>query len=281
MVASTFGRFEGVDGRFWPVSNDYVVKVLAPGFQTYEQEAKFHYCRNTDLDITLKTVLSGRSKDGVSGKTDRVVVTGVVADSNHAAIKGVKVIAEGTDGKVFQAVTGKNGDYEISVPKGDYTLRYSGGRGWADRTLVNFVWAAELQTKFYIDITLEISSQGVMVSELVCEPAKPGKEEPKCAYVSRIGKSDDAILSGNVCSIPLAGIAGAKVTAGSGDGRVYSATADETGKYKLNLPKGKYNIAFEAEYFNRSVYKNFEVDETSLGERNLDMMLSYQAILNQ
>lgn len=209
-----------------------------------------------------------------------VTVTGTVTDANHASIEGVKVVAEDADGKVFQTVTGESGDYEISVPKGDYTLRYSGGRGWAERTLVDFVWAADRHTKYDIDVILEISSQGVMVSEFVCEPARQDKKEPKCAYVSRLGKSDNAILRGNVLSTSSTGVPATKVTAANGDGRVYSVTADETGKYKLNLPRGKYDIAFDAAGFNRSVYKNFEVDETSLGERNLDIMLSHPAGIN-
>lgn len=62
VVASAMGQFEGVDGRFWRVTDDYFIRILAPGFKTYEQEAKFHHCRGTDLEITLKPLKSGRSK---------------------------------------------------------------------------------------------------------------------------------------------------------------------------------------------------------------------------
>lgn len=119
--------------------------------------------------MLLLTFAAVAQKDGPP-----VTFTGTITDASYAVIKGVNVFAEDTDGKVFQTVTGEAGDYEISLPKGDYVLRYVGGRGWADRTLLGFITSENVKKHYRLNVRLEVSLEGTMVSEMICDLPEPG-----------------------------------------------------------------------------------------------------------
>lgn len=232
---------------------------------------KIYYCF---LLILLPAFAAFAQKDGPE------TVTGTITDVNNAVIKGVKVFAQRSDGKVFQAVTAEDGNYEISVPKGDYVLRYVGGRGWSDRTLLGYITSEDVKEKYQLNVKLEASSEGAMVSEFTCEPAEPGKAHAKCSYGSRLVKSDHATVIGTVFNTTGAVITGTTVTATHSDGRIFSTESSVIGEYKLNVPKGMYKLEFVRQHFARSVYGNLEVDGASVGVRNLDVILTAKANIN-
>lgn len=269
-IISLMGAFRGADGRHWSVDEDYVLKISAPGFKTYEQETKFYNCRGTDLEIVLKP-LNSRSNGNVPVKKDSAILKGVVADTGHAPIKGVPVIVERSDGKIFQTATGEDGSYSITLEKGDYIIRYSAWKPWAERSLAGYIRTADFKPVYPISVTLRLNQHGTIVSEVEC-PLPPTRQGLDCKLVDRLIKADEATLYGTVYDQKREPIPRAVITATGKDGKAYTALSDWRGVYKLDLPKGEYEITFSFESTS-FVYKNIKVDEASFGERNLDIIL--------
>jgi len=212
----------------------------------------------------------------VVAQEERVTLRGVVTDRNHASIPNVRISAESNPGKVFSTITNENGEYLISLPKGDYVLKYNPGRGnhlWAERTLVGYIQGPSFKEAYDITVALGINSEGAMVTETVAFPVEPGKNTPPARSECRLVRRDNAILSGTAFDINGAVITETLVKATNGEKTVYSAKTNSEGVYSLNLPKGEYKIEFLRQHFRVGGYENFKVDEGSFGERNLDIIL--------
>lgn len=207
-------------------------------------------------------------------KTENGRFAGKVTDTAGAVIPGVNVKASGADSKAFSTLTNNKGEYEISLPKGDYTLSYSGVKGFADRTMFGFVRAASFKDRYDVDTVLDTSLEGVMVTELTAVPEGTRPENPGRCFISR---SDRLTLVGIVIDINQARIPDATISAAEKGGKVYSARSDSEGKYKLELPKGEYTVAFSRAFFGTVAF-DLKVDQFSA--RSIDTLLEAQPQIN-
>jgi hypothetical protein len=198
---------------------------------------------------------------------EKARLTGTVTDTAGASISGVRVTARSSAGKEVSAVADEKGDYAISLPKDDYVLIYSGAIGFAERTILGFIKSSNFRSHYEIDARLDINPEGSIITELTASPEGDRREGSVRCFISR---SDHLTLVGTVVDSNQARISGAAVSAADKGGRVYTVTTDNEGRYKLDLPKGEFTIAFGGAFFS-TVRFDLKVDQ--LGVRSIDALL--------
>lgn len=106
------------------IDGDFVLRVSADGFETYEWKFNFPECELQIYDLRLQP----------KGSTDKVGferlfnLHGRVYDEDSKPFAGAKVEAKFADGRVFQATSNAYGYYEMDVPKGVANIRVTGSR---------------------------------------------------------------------------------------------------------------------------------------------------------
>lgn len=215
------------------------------------------------------------------GKIETAVLKGRVTDTAGAVIQKVRVVAVGADGTKLKTHTDDNGNYELAVKKGTYTVNYLDAPGFARASKAGYVTSADFKADYRIDVVLEPSDEGGMVSEFICRPAAPGKSDDlNCEYVSRIVRSGTAIIKGRVFDLEGAVVAKAEVRIISKDGRIYRTQTNDIGHYKIELPEGQYKAEFDADHFGTTGFENLEVTSNSMGLRNIDAALAAHVNIN-
>jgi hypothetical protein len=106
------------------VEGDFLLKISAEGFETYERQFKFPACELQSFELSLHPV-------GSTAKADferLFTVHGKVFDEEMKPFGNAKVEAKISDGRVYQTYSNAYGYYTFDLPKGSANIRVTEGR---------------------------------------------------------------------------------------------------------------------------------------------------------
>lgn len=106
------------------VEGDFLLKIAAEGFETYERQFKFPVCELQSFELILRAAGSTAGAD-----FERLfTVHGKVFDEDGRPFANAKVEAKNPDGRVYQTFSNAYGYYKIDLPKGVTTIRVTESR---------------------------------------------------------------------------------------------------------------------------------------------------------
>jgi hypothetical protein len=141
LLHDVMGHFEDDQGKFWLVSEQYILTVSALGFEEFKQNAAFRNCHPTVIEVVLRPAS---------------VVTGVVYDDNGAVIPGVIVKFRGSNSIERTTKTNEAGEYEITLKAGNYSVETEGHLGFQPIKMEKFRVAPSYKGKMNLDLVLEV-----------------------------------------------------------------------------------------------------------------------------
>jgi hypothetical protein len=116
--------FVGAFGDDATLRDDYLLKVSAEGFETYERRFNFPVCEIQRYELRLRPKGSTRKAQFVRLFT----VHGKVYDEERKPFGNARIEAGSPDGRVYQATSNAYGYFEIDVPRGVINIRVSDSR---------------------------------------------------------------------------------------------------------------------------------------------------------
>lgn len=193
--------------------------------------------------------------------------SGRIADENSGAIPRVKVRMQRSGGEEFTALTDENGEFTVKLPEGKYDLHFDAVKGFADLTVYNFIVDASSSGDGKNNWTLNVDSEGTIVSEFVCgETRRKG-----CDYVSQLIKSDSLTLTGKVRDRRKRALSNVKIRACNSEGRLFETATNLKGKFRLVLPLGIYDFELQKNGFDLLKVSNVEASPgTDIWEVTID-----------
>jgi hypothetical protein len=204
-------------------------------------------------------------------KINRVKVS--VVDEAGGGISDTRVTFTGEDGKQISGFTNSNGQLEVEVREGNYSVftDHTRHREWKKFSLQQF--AVSGQSANELRIVLKFNLEGTAGGLLVTADPKPNDKVALTSVLT--GTIYDAL--GNV--VPLI-----KVVAINAEGKTFETFSNEEGIYNLTLPFNKYRAGNfrEAKYdiivgpgsgFRQSVTKGFVFIPSQFGKMQLDIAL--------
>ncbi len=81
------------------------------------------------------------------------VLSGTVYDINKAVVVGTEILIKDTNNKIYKTKSDDSGEYEVTLPFGDYTIEFS-QTGFKILRVINLKINSE--TKKTFDVTLEV-----------------------------------------------------------------------------------------------------------------------------
>jgi Carboxypeptidase regulatory-like domain len=106
------------------IKGDFLFRVSAEGFETYEQQFKFPVCEFQMYELRLQP--KGSSAKALYGRL--FILHGKVFDEDKKPLGNTTIEATSADGRVYQTVSNPFGYYEIALPKGIANIRISDSR---------------------------------------------------------------------------------------------------------------------------------------------------------
>lgn len=106
------------------LKGEFVFKISAEGFETYERQFNFPVCEYQSFELRLQP-------KGSSAKAhyERLLILhGKVFDEEKRPLGNAKVEATSVDGRVYQTFSNPYGYYEIGLPRGLANIRISDDR---------------------------------------------------------------------------------------------------------------------------------------------------------
>ena len=101
------------------VDGDFLLKISAQGFETYERQFKFPACELQSFELSLPPAGSTARAD-----FERLfTVHGKVFDEEMKPFGNAKVEAKSSDGRVYQTFSNAYGYYTFDLPKGTANIR--------------------------------------------------------------------------------------------------------------------------------------------------------------
>jgi hypothetical protein len=113
--------FVGASESDATLPGDYLLRISAEGFETYERRLKFPVCEIQSYELRL-------TAKGSSARTafERLfTVHGKVFDEDRRPFSNAKIEARSADGRTFKASSNAYGYFELNVPRGMTTVRVS------------------------------------------------------------------------------------------------------------------------------------------------------------
>jgi hypothetical protein len=101
------------------IKGDFLLKISAEGFEAYERQFNFPFCEIQSFELKLRPV-------GSTAKADferLFTVHGKVYDEDMKPFWNAKVVAQSSDGRVYQTNSNAYGYYTLDLPKGATTIR--------------------------------------------------------------------------------------------------------------------------------------------------------------
>jgi hypothetical protein len=141
LFQDVMGHFEDDQGKYWLVSEEYILIVSAPGFEEYKQSAIFRNCHPHVIEVALRPAS---------------VVAGVVYDDNGSVVPSVIVKFRGSNNTERTTKTGESGEYEITLKAGNYSVETEGPSGFQPVKMEKFRVAPSYKGKMNLDLVLEI-----------------------------------------------------------------------------------------------------------------------------
>ncbi|MFN0279271.1 MAG: carboxypeptidase-like regulatory domain-containing protein [Pyrinomonadaceae bacterium] len=197
----------------------------------------------------------------------------ILVDEAGGIISETRVTLTGNNGKQFVGLTNDDGESELSVPEGKYSLaaEYTRHNGWKKYSMQRLVVSRRQQMTFRI--VLKVNPNGGAGGLIVTSDPKPKDKE-----------ASTSILTGRVYDANGALVPFIKVVARNVEGKIFETTTNDDGIYKLTLPFNKYGVGNfrEAKYdiivgpglgFQKSVTKDFVFIPSQFGEMHLDIAL--------
>jgi hypothetical protein len=106
------------------IQGNFLLRVSAEGFETYERQFNFPVCEIQSYELRLPP--KGSS---LQARFERLfTVHGKVFDEDKKPFGNAKVEARSADGRVYQATSNAYGYYKIDLPKGTMSIRISDAR---------------------------------------------------------------------------------------------------------------------------------------------------------
>lgn len=115
------------------VKGNFLLKVSAKGFETYERKFSFPECEYQTIELRLRA--EGSTAKATFEKLSNL--HGMIYDEEMKPFKGAKVEISYAGGQVLQATSNAYGFYEIDLPQGAATIRVTGD-GIADVVFENY-----------------------------------------------------------------------------------------------------------------------------------------------
>lgn len=116
----------GFNGAYWmeshagqTVTGNFMFRVSADGFETYERRFNFPVCDIQKFELRLRP--KGSTGEAVFERL--FVVHGKVYDEEMKPIADVKIEAVFANGRAYQTSSNQYGYYELGLPKGVATIR--------------------------------------------------------------------------------------------------------------------------------------------------------------
>jgi hypothetical protein len=106
------------------IDGDFLLRVSADGFETYEWKFNFPECELQIFDLRLQP----KGSDAKASFERLYNLHGRVYDEESKPFADAKVEAKFADGRVFQATSNAYGYYEMDVPKGVANIRVTNSR---------------------------------------------------------------------------------------------------------------------------------------------------------
>jgi hypothetical protein len=100
---------------------DYLLRVSAEGFETYERQLKFSACEIQSYELKLPA----KGSTAKAAFERLFTIHGKVFDEDKKPFGNAKIEARSADGRAFQASSNAYGYFEINVPRGVTTIRVS------------------------------------------------------------------------------------------------------------------------------------------------------------
>ena len=103
------------------IQGDFLLRVSAEGFDTYERQFNFPVCEIQSYELRLRPKGSTRQP-----QFERLfTVHGKVFDEDRKPFGNAKVEARSADGRVYKTSSNAYGYYKIDLPKGTMSIRIS------------------------------------------------------------------------------------------------------------------------------------------------------------
>jgi hypothetical protein len=106
------------------VEGNFLLKISAEGFETYERQFKFPACELQSFELSLRP-------KGSTAKADferLFTVHGKIFDEEMKPFGNAKVEAKNSDGRVYQTYSNAYGYYTFDLPKGVTNIRVTDGK---------------------------------------------------------------------------------------------------------------------------------------------------------
>lgn len=174
-------------------------------------------------------------------------VSGKIKDNKGNALSNVTVTLRGEDGKIYTAVTDKDGIYRVALVDGKYTMAATYQGKAAEKTITVNGKAVNA------DLTITLSDGG-STTPGGNTPGGSGGGSGSGGSGGNIGgggfipdpdptENQTFVLSGTVTDKDGNPVEGANITATDAKtGKTYTDTTGADGKYALAVPKGSYTI---------------------------------------
>ena len=185
-----------------------------------------------------------------------IVLSGTVYDINKAIIPGTEIIIKDTNNKTYKATSDDRGEYEISLPFGDYKIEF-GSAGFKILRVINLKINSE--TKKTFDVTLEVGRCQD------CNGAIYGKRW-----------DDSAVLTGIVYDSTGAVIEKAQISFKDSEKKEIITRTNKDGSYKVEIENGIYSIEVNATGFKAFKIEKYKATGTRDGMR-FDVVLEVKS----
>jgi len=116
--------FVGIVDYGSTLPGDYLLRVAAGSFESYERQFKFPVCEIQSFELKLQP----KGSTAKAGWERLFTVHGKVFDEEMKPVGNAKIEAAFADGRVYQTSSNAYGFYEIGLPKGVATIRVTDSR---------------------------------------------------------------------------------------------------------------------------------------------------------
>jgi hypothetical protein len=155
-------------------------------------------------------------------------VTVKVVDENEGAISDTRITLTGKDGKQISGLTDGDGQLELEVPEGNYSVATDHvHRWWKKFSLQQF--AVSGRSAKELRIVLKFNPEGTAGGLLV-------EADP----IPKVKQASTSVLTGTVYDARGAVIPRIKIIAVNAEGKRFEAVTNDDGVYLLNLPYNEY-----------------------------------------
>jgi Carboxypeptidase regulatory-like domain len=116
--------FAGAIMRGPTIRGNFLLRVSAAGFETYERQVNFPVCEIQSYELRMRP--EGSTRQALFERL--FTVHGKVFDEDKKPFGNAKVEARSADGRVYQTTSNAYGYYKIDLPKGTMSIRISDAR---------------------------------------------------------------------------------------------------------------------------------------------------------